>query len=372
MEIKKMTRKDKEDYQNSLKDILSEAEENHIQPGALLDKKIREGLKEINLKIKPETADQYRDLFNAKLNKNPDADLVSNLLECGTRNSFDKARSAFRFCIAEQIMSLTKESDIARKNKDYDLMQKKTLEAYEKYFLFEREFLSDNRVVWNDIAHNKKDSISKKKTMKSADSIKNIFSRLKKNQSTYDRYAMFLSICSVTGCRPAEVVKGIEIQADKDEISFKIWGSKVGENRGQSERKIHLDLTKYNDNEQMNYILSQLKDNKLFYKADQKLYNSLRQYLYTQHRDFSLYTLRHRVASDLKGLGVDEFTIAAFLGHRVTQSQEFYGYARSGNGGIAVNGVECSDVVIANQSQFAKALSKSAISRKLNISKIKP
>lgn len=365
MEIKKMTRKDKENFQSALKDILAEAEEKHIQPGAVLDMKIRDGLKDINLKIKDETAKQYRDLFKAKLEKNPGADLVSNLLECGTRNSFDKARSAFRFCIAEKIMSLVKESDDARKNKNYDLMRQKTLEAYESYFLFEKEFLSDNRVMWNDISHNKKDSASKKKTMKSVDSIKGIFGRLKANKSTYDRYAMFLSICSVTGCRPAEVLKGIEIKASSDEIAFKIYGAKVGENRGQSERTIHLDLTKYNDNEQMNYILSQLKNNELVYKADQTLYNSLRQYLYTQHRGFSLYTLRHRVASDLKGLGVDEFTIAAFLGHRVTESQEFYGYARSGNGGIAVNGVKCSDPIIANKSQFAVAVSKSKISAKI-------
>ena len=371
MEIKKMTRADKADFKNALEKILLEAEELHMQPGAILDKKIREGLSEINLKIKPETANQYRDLVSAKLNKNPDSDLVSHLLECGTRNSFDKTRSAFRFCIAEEIMSLTKESDIARKNKDYATMKQKTIEAYGKYFLFEREFLSDNRVIWNDISYNKKESASKKKTMKNADSIKDVFSRLKKNQSTYDRYAMFLSICSVTGCRPAEVIKGIEIHKHNDEISFKIYGAKVGENKGQSERKLHLDLTKYGSNEQMNYILSQLNNDKVFYKPEAKLYNSLRQYLYIQHRDFSLYTLRHRVASDLKAMDVDEFTIAAFLGHRVTQSQEFYGYARSGKGGIAVNGVECSDVIKANKSQFSKALSKSQISRKLNISKIR-
>lgn len=365
MEIKKMTRADKADFKKSLERILSEAEEQHIQPGALMDKKIREGLSGINLNVKQETAEQYRVLFNAKLNKNPGVDLVSSLLECGTRNSFDKTRSAFRFCITEEIIKLTKESDTARKSKNYDLMKQKTIEAYEKYFLFEKEFLSDNRVVWNDISYNKKQSASKKKTMKNADSIDDIFSRLKGNQSTYDRYAMFLSICSVTGCRPSEVLKGIEINKGKGEISFKIAGAKVGENRGQSERKIHLDLTKYSNNEQMNYILSQLKSDNLFYKADKKLYNSLRQYLYIQHRDFSLYTLRHRVASDLKAVGVDDFTIAAFLGHRVTQSQEFYGYARSGSGGVAVNGVECSDAIKANKSQFAVAVSKSKISAKI-------
>lgn len=151
-----MNRKDKEDYKKMLNEILKEANEKHIQPGAVLDMKIREGLKDINLKIKEETANQYTDLFNAKIKKNPGFDLVSNLLDCGTRNSFDKTRSAFRFCIAKEIMSIVNESDKARKNKNYELMRSKTLEAYEKFFLFEREFLSDNRVMWNDISQNKK------------------------------------------------------------------------------------------------------------------------------------------------------------------------------------------------------------------------
>jgi len=364
---RKLTLNEKKDLEKIYAESEIKAKKMGTQPGVVLEMTMKEMMKNINLDVNEETANQYRKLFKNKVEHSKSDDLVTGLLECGTRNSFDKTRSAFRFCICEKIQQLRKEADNARRIKDYDTMKAKTKEAFELSFVFDKDFLSENRIQWNDISHNKKDSASKRKTMKNADTMDDIFTRLKNNKSTYDRYAGFLSICSITGCRPAEVLKGIEIVRNRyeDGISFKILGAKVGNDRGQSERTLHFDLSKYHNNEQMNFILSQLKDNKFTYKADQKLYNSLRQYLYTQHRTFSLYTLRHRVASDLKASGADDFTIAAFLGHRVTQSQEFYGYARSSKGGIAVTGVECSDVVKANKSQFAIARTPSQISTSL-------
>jgi hypothetical protein len=67
-------------------------------------------------------------------------DIIQHLLECNTRNSFDKTRSAFRFCIAEKIQELRKESEQARRQKNYDLMQKKLLKHIKCFFLFERDF----------------------------------------------------------------------------------------------------------------------------------------------------------------------------------------------------------------------------------------
>jgi len=367
MEFKsrKLTLNEKKDLEKIYSESESQAKKIGTQPGVILEMTMKEMMKNINLEVNEETADQYRKLFKSKTENNKSGDLVSCLLDCGTRNSFDKTRSAFRFCICEKIQELRKQADSARRVKDYDTMKSKTKEAFELSFVFDKDFLSDNRIQWNDISGNKKDSASKKKTMKKADSIEDVFSRLRGNKSTYDRYAPFLAVSAITGCRPAEVLKGIDIKRNGSEISFKILGAKVGDGRGQSERILHFYLDKYKDNESMNFILSQLKNDSFSYKPDEKLYNSLRQYLYTQHRTFSLYTLRHRVASDLKASGVDEFTIAAFLGHRVTQSQEFYGYARSGSGGIAVAGVECSDPVKANKSQFAVSRTPNQISTSL-------
>lgn len=369
--IKKLTRSDKQAYQNSLKEILEEAQNLHVEPGALLDKKIRAGLKEISLGVKEETANQYRDLLNSKIKNNPGADLVSHLLGCGTKNSFDKTRSAIRFCIAEEIMKITKESDTARKNKDYDLMKKKTIEAYEKYFLFEREFLSSNKLVWGDISHNKKPSASKKKTMNSVSTTRAVFADLKSKPELWNRYGMIMAISSLTGCRPAELQKGIDIEVSDGKMHIGISGAKVGENRGQEARKLTFKLSDFQSNEAADYILSELKPGSKFlkYQCSKKDYNSLRQYLYVNHNGFSLYTVRHRVASQLKKEGLSEVHIAAFLGHRTTRSQEHYGYAKSASKGLAVAEVECSNDIRVSQRHYGRrsAVANPGIKTKLKI-----
>jgi hypothetical protein len=45
-------------------------------------------------------------------------DIIQHLLECNTRNSFDKTRTAFRFCIAEKIQELRK-SRSSKKTKEF-------------------------------------------------------------------------------------------------------------------------------------------------------------------------------------------------------------------------------------------------------------
>ncbi|WP_135733997.1 hypothetical protein, partial [Klebsiella pneumoniae] len=159
--IKKMTVKDSREIKNEIELLAKKANAESQNLGVFLDREIKEGLKEINLNVKKETAEQYRKLFSYKVSLNNN-DIVSHLLECNTRNSFDKTRSAFRFCIAEKIQELRKESEKARREKNFDLMQKKTVEAYQMFFFFQRDFLSENRVTWNDISYRKIDSKSKK------------------------------------------------------------------------------------------------------------------------------------------------------------------------------------------------------------------
>lgn len=349
--IRKMTVKDNRELKTKFESIIENADKERKQVGILLDREIKHGLREINLDVKKETADQYRKLFNYKLSLN-NVDIVSHLLECNTRNSFDKTRSAFRFCISEKIEELRNESEKARREKNFDLMQKKTLEAYQMYFFFERDFLSENRVMWNDISYKKIASKSKKKTMNSVSSIKAVFEDLKEKPALMERYGLILALSSLTGCRPAEIQKSIKIKSDGKFIHICIDGAKVGNDRGQEQRVLKFNLDDYKDNQQMNLILSAVKGNGIEYKCTKQDYDGLRQYLYIHHKGFSLYTLRHRVASELKREGLPEEQIAGFLGHRVTRSQENYGYARSGKGGPTVAGVEHTNAIKSNTKRY--------------------
>ena len=131
--IKKMTVKDSREIKKRFEDCIKTAEEKNMQVGSILNIEMQDRLKEINLKVKKETAEQYRKLFNYKLSLNAE-DIIQHLLECNTRNSFDKTRSAFRFCIAEKIQELRKESEQARREKNFDLMQKKTMKHIKCFF----------------------------------------------------------------------------------------------------------------------------------------------------------------------------------------------------------------------------------------------
>lgn len=352
--IKKMTVKDSREIKNEIELLAKKANAESQNLGVVLDREIKEGLKEINLNVKKETAEQYRKLFSHKLSLNNN-DIVSHLLECNTRNTFDKTRSAFRFCIAEKIQELRKESEQARREKNYDLMQKKTIEAYQMFFFFQRDFLSENRVTWNDISYRKIDSKSKKKTMNSVSTIKAIFEDLKQKPELFDKYSLILAISSLTGCRPAEIQKGIGLELSPPLLNICISGAKFGEDRGQEKRILKFNINEFAENEQFKLIMSKIKqNNKLEYKCSKQEYDSLRQYLYINHLGFSLYTLRHRAASELKKEGFSEETIAAFLGHRVTRSLENYGYARSGKGGPKIAGVEHSNAIKSNTKRFEK------------------
>ncbi|HHZ9228471.1 TPA: hypothetical protein ACWL6Y_005301 [Klebsiella pneumoniae] len=350
--IKKMTVKDSREIKNEIELLAKKANAESQNLGVVLDREIKEGLKEINLNVKKETAEQYRKLFSHKLSLNNN-DIVSHLLECNTRNTFDKTRSAFRFCIAEKIQELRKESEQARREKNYDLMQKKTIEAYQMFFFFQRDFLSENRVTWNDISYRKIDSKSKKKTMNSVSTIKAIFEDLKQKPELFDKYSLILAISSLTGCRPAEIQKGVRLEVSPPLLNICISGAKVGEDRGQEKRILKFNIKEFAQNEQFNLIMSKIKQNNKFeYKCSKQEYDSLRQYLYINHPGFSLYTLRHRAASELKKDGFSEEMIAAFLGHRVTRSLENYGYARSGKGGPKVAGVEHSNAIKSNTRRY--------------------
>ena len=164
IKIRDLSISEKREFKQNLTCFLKEAEEKNIPAGSVMNIFLQQKLKEINIntEVKKETAEQYKKLFNYKIKSDPNKKLSDFLLDCGTRNSFDKTRSAFRFCIVEEIKALRRETDKARKNGNYEIMNNKTIEAFKLFFVFEKDFLSENRIIWSDISFRKKESKSKK------------------------------------------------------------------------------------------------------------------------------------------------------------------------------------------------------------------
>ena len=62
--IKKMTVKDSREIKKRFEDCIKLTEKKGLQVGSVLNMEMQDRLKEINLKVKKETAEQYKKLFN--------------------------------------------------------------------------------------------------------------------------------------------------------------------------------------------------------------------------------------------------------------------------------------------------------------------
>ncbi|WP_268063560.1 hypothetical protein, partial [Citrobacter sp. W9] len=74
MKIKKLTTTDKKHLRSSLEALLQECENDGRNPGIAMQNFVSSNLKNINTDVKKETAEQYRELFKSKINKDSDAD----------------------------------------------------------------------------------------------------------------------------------------------------------------------------------------------------------------------------------------------------------------------------------------------------------
>ncbi len=158
-------------------------------------------------------------------------------------------------------------------------------------------------------------------------------------------------VLSLTGCRPAELAKGIELFIKGDLLMCRILGSKVSATKGHRTRIIGFDpninpianflseaLKKFNTKR---YIVKLPDGNSA--DAVQKFGDKIR---YAAQRKLGLkkvsaYSCRHQVASDLRQQGFSHTDIAMILGHRTTRMRKHYGLNAYGKGGA--NGIKFID-----------------------------
>ena len=139
-----------------------------------------------------------------------------------------------------------------------------------------------------------------------------------------------------TGCRPAEIGKGVDIGRDnKGRLMVVIPGAKVREEHGagQPVRRLLIDETSpagialaeiLGDAERLTVKRAATRLNKDFADIRRKVGGTA-----------SPYSMRHQVAADLK-VSMEAEDVAAALGHRVTRSQARYGSTQQVKGGSAI------------------------------------
>lgn len=327
------------------------AHQQSIDSGTFIDIQIDKMIKGIIGQVKTNANDaskeQYRKHYRSAIERHPDASYHELLMQAGTASSFDKRRTAFRFCLVEEIQELRRKAEKAMRSKDYETGKKLTQDAFKLAIKFEDEFLSENRILFNDVKSQegfKKVSFSKKKGLKKAPAADVVLNGLELKKYLYDRHSLAFSIISVFGVRPSEMQKGIKLTYKDGMIYALVKGSKVSDDRGHKHRGIGSEIRDGSKPDQIILEAIYNAGGEVVATQTKSDYESLRKYFNKYHNGTSLYTYRHQVASDLKKAGVSKVQIAEVMGHRTTESQEHYGYARSSKGGRSMVAKGSSDV----------------------------
>lgn len=130
-------------------------------------------------------------------------------------------------------------------------------------------------------------------------------------------------------------MKAIKDIDKKYYIEATICGAKVNDYAGQELRTCKVSIDFESDLYKQFFIKivrSNFSGKKYEIKQSEKDYNSLTKIFYRKYKsNVSLYSFRHKVASDLKKNKVDDETIAKFLGHRTDKSQVEYGNYQYGS-----------------------------------------
>jgi integrase len=145
---------------------------------------------------------------------------------------------------------------------------------------------------------------------------------------------------AVTGCRPDELVTGVELAIEDDMLVVTIKGSKVTARTGQPWRRLSWRL----DSEwplvrslilavQAGAFLVKIKCAKAYSSA---MRTAGRREWPGRKATVTPYCFRHAFASNMKALGMEALDIAAALGHCSDIAKKFYGSANQGRSKTAV------------------------------------
>jgi integrase len=152
---------------------------------------------------------------------------------------------------------------------------------------------------------------------------------------------------AVTGCRPGELVAGVGLEIEGDNLVAKIEGEKVSKNgyRGQPHRTVTVRRGKDPLTDELHervaedggYLVATLDEpvNRYSDKVCRLACGRKRCRGGLGYIGVSPYSFRHQWSADLKAAGIDDVTLAKALGHQNTESQSTYGMGRLGRSGFS-------------------------------------
>lgn len=152
-----------------------------------------------------------------------------------------------------------------------------------------------------------------------------------------EQWRMAMAVLVATGCRPAELSKGIDLEVHDGKLTIKIRGAKTGHGYGQEIRTLIFEPKSYLEKElarvieevggEGSWIME--KTYKGLYKAHALAAEAA---LGKDGKRIGLYSHRHKMSADLKASGIGVESVALALGHSSAKTQSWYGLGKQGDG----------------------------------------
>ena len=150
----------------------------------------------------------------------------------------------------------------------------------------------------------------------------------------------FIALMWATGCRPAEIERGVTVRRVHGGIEIEIPGAKVTATNGQPRRRILIDA-RSPAGMHLGIALGARQEIEMSRKAKRigNDFADIRRR--TGLAAVSAYSFRHQVSADLKAAGVEKNAIAQVLGHASERTQGRYGRPSRGQagGGIILDAI---------------------------------
>lgn len=150
---------------------------------------------------------------------------------------------------------------------------------------------------------------------------------------------VLIALLAVTGCRPSELAKGVDIRRNAQQLFLGIRGAKVTEENGQPYRVLQINIA-HPWGQRLADCLSSATENGNYQEDARVVQHRIHRTAFAWQSavgitgyQISPYSFRHQLASDLKRQGEPADWIAAVLGHRSTRTATCYGTWRQGKGG---------------------------------------
>ena len=163
--------------------------------------------------------------------------------------------------------------------------------------------------------------------------------------SRMPNYEQAATISALCGCRPSELVAGVEVAVHAGQLVVRIQGAKISANSGQEWREMRWELPSSNPLaiaagrfalKNGGRIIIQTSDAKAFSGA---MREAGRRAFPDFKKTITPYSMRHQVASDLKASALPGDKISQALGHAVADTKGSYGEWGAGTGGMAPDAV---------------------------------